>query len=345
MPDVLVTYEVVGEPKVRRLAALARHARVAAIADHPDQVAAYSRAAGEFGVTLSVMVDIYGGGPRTGVEVGKPVLDLAIRIAGSPSLRFGGLQAYNGAAQHVRDHAERRAAYAAYAGKVRETRQLLEDAGLVCETISGGGTGTCAWEAESGIFTELQPGSYIFMDADYAPNLDEEGRPWHGFEHSLFILTAVMSCRSREYALVDAGTKAANVDIAMPLVCERAGTTYTKASDEHGGDRAFSRGRAIAPWPEAAPDPRTLRSDGQPLRLDRLYPQRHRRSSLAGIRSRCGAVGRRPAAGLTRRRPSPGRPHAKARSLAGLSTRIASISRSVNSLRRIIGTTLRKMWP
>ena len=234
VPDVLVTYEVVGDPKVRRLAALARHARVAVITDHPHQVAAYSRAAGEFGVTLSVMVDIYAGGPRTGVEPGKPAIDLALRIAESSGLRFGGLQAYNGAAQHVRDHVERRTAYAAYAGKVSETRQLLKDAGLVCETISGGGTGTCMWEAESGIFTELQPGSYIFMDADYAPNLDEEGQPWQGFEHSLFVLTAVMNCGSRDYALVDAGTKAANVDIAMPLVCEQAGTTYTGASDEHG---------------------------------------------------------------------------------------------------------------
>ena len=234
VPDVLVTYEVVGEPKVRRLAALARRARVAVIADHPEQVAAYSRTAGEYGVTLSVMADIYAGGPRTGVEPGKPAVDLAFRIAEASGLRFGGLQAYNGAAQHVRDHAERREVYAAYAAKVSETRQLLEDAGLACETISGGGTGTCMWEAESGIFTELQPGSYVFMDADYAPNLDEEGRPWRGFEHSLFILTAVMSCRSRDYALVDAGTKAANVDIAMPLVCELPGAMYSRPSDEHG---------------------------------------------------------------------------------------------------------------
>ena len=253
VPDVLVTYEVVGEPKVRRLAALARHARVAVIADHPDQVAAYSRAARDVGVTLSVLVDIYAGGPRTGVESGKPALELALRIAESPGLRFGGLQAYNGAAQHVRDHVERRAVYAAYAGKVAETRQLFEGVGLVCETISGGGTGTCAWEAESGIFTELQPGSYVFMDADYAPNLDEGGRPWQGFEHSLFILTAVMSCGSRDYALVDAGTKAANVDIAMPLVFARSGITYTRASDEHG---------VLELTPEATP----LRL-GQKLRL------------------------------------------------------------------------------
>ena len=253
VPDVLVTYEIVGEPKVRRLAALARHARVAAIADHPDQVEVYSRAAGEFGVSLTVMVDIYGGGPRTGVEPGKPAVDLARRIAESPGLRFGGLQAYNGAAQHVRDHGERRAAYAGYAARVSQTRQLLADAGLVCETISGGGTGTCTWEAESGVFTELQPGSYVFMDADYAPNLDEEGHPWRGFEHSLFILTAVMNCGPGDYAIVDAGTKAANVDTAMPLVCDRVGTIYTRASDEHG---------VLELSPDAAP----LRL-GQKLRL------------------------------------------------------------------------------
>ena len=234
VPDVLVTYEVVGAPKVRRLAALARHARVSVIADHPDQVAAYSRAAGELGATIAVMVDVYVGGPRTGVAPGRPALDLARRIAKAPGLRFGGLQAYNGAAQHIREFAERRAAYADYAAKVSETKQLLDDDGLACETISGSGTGTYMWEAESGVFTELQPGSYIFMDADYAPNLDEDGRPWQGFEHSLFILSTVINCRARDYAIVDAGTKAANIDTAMPLVCGHPGITYVATGDEHG---------------------------------------------------------------------------------------------------------------
>ena len=222
---------------------------------------------------------------------------------------------------------------------------MLKDAGLVCETISGGGTGTCMWEAESGIFTELQPGSYIFMDADYAPNLDEEGQPWQGFEHSLFVLTAVMNCGSRDYALVDAGTKAANVDIAMPLVCEQAGTTYTGASDEHGVLELSPEAMPLRLGQKLRLNPRTLRSDGQPLRLDRLYPQWHRRSRLAGIRPRCDAVSRWPGGGLTRRGQSPRRSHAKARSRAGLSTRMASISLSVKFLRRIIGTTLRKMCP
>ena len=180
--NVLVTYEIVGEPKVLRLASLARHAQVSVITDHLDQVMAYSRAASELGVTLSVMVDVYVGGPRTGVEPGGQILDLAQQIAVAPGLKFGGLQAYNGAAQHIRDCTERRTAYAVYADKVNKTKELLEDNGISCETISGAGTGTYMWEAGSGIFTELQPGSYIFMDADYATNLDEDGRLWQGFE-------------------------------------------------------------------------------------------------------------------------------------------------------------------
>lgn len=253
VPDVMVSYEVVGAPKVRRLAALARHARVAVIADHPDQVAAYSRAAEEHGATLRVMVDIYGGGRRTGVLPGGPALDLARRIAEAPGLRFGGLQAYNGGAQHIRDSAGRHAAYAAYAATVSETKQLLEDDGLACETVSGAGTGTYLLEAESGVFTELQPGSYIFMDADYAPNLDQDGRPWRGFEHSLFILATVINCRAADFAIVDAGTKAANIDIAMPLVCDHPGITFVGTGDEHG---------MLEISPEAAP-----LSLGEKLRL------------------------------------------------------------------------------
>ena len=242
--DVLVTYEIVGEPKVRRLAALARHARIAVIADHPDQIDAYSRAAEEFGATISVLVDIYGGGRRTGVEPGQPALELARRIVDAPGLHFGGLQAYNGAAQHIRDYAERRMENDAYSERVIETRKLLEHDGLPCESITGSGTGTCLWEAESRSLTELQPGSYIFMDADYAGNLDEEGRPCREFEYSLFILSTVMNCRTRDYAIIDAGVKGANIDTAMPQVSDRPGLSFVGAGDEHG---------QLAVSPEAAP--------------------------------------------------------------------------------------------
>ena len=232
--DVFISYEVVGEPKLRRLAALARQARIAVNADHPDNVAAYSAAATEFGATLSVLVDLCPGGLRTGVEPGPPALDLARQIAAAPGLRFAGLQAYNGAAQHVREHAERHAVFAAYAEKVRRTKELLEDNGLPCETVSGAGTGTYLWEAESGVFNEIQPGSYVFMDVDYSLNKDENGEPWAGFEHSLFILATIMSHGGPDRAVLDAGTKAANIDTALPSVCGRPGLEYVGAGDEHG---------------------------------------------------------------------------------------------------------------
>ncbi len=232
--DVLVTYEVIGDAKVQRLAALARHARVGVLADHSDQISAYSEAAVRYGSTVSVLVDVSPGGPRPGVDSGELAVELALRIAEAPNLRFGGLQAYNGPAQHTRTHAERVATYAAYADRVAEISDLLKGKGLTCETITGSGTGTHELEAGSGIFTEIQPGSYIFMDADYALNLDESGGLWRSFDHSLFILCSVMNCGRGDYAVVDAGTKAANIDTCMPTVFGRRGLRFVGAADEHG---------------------------------------------------------------------------------------------------------------
>lgn len=226
--DILLTYEIVGETKLARLAALAARTRLSVIADHADQVAGYSRAAKAAGVTLSVLVDICPGGMRTGVDAGEPAAALAKEIAAATALRFGGLQAYNGAAQHLRTAAERSTVYEAYARQVAETRDLLARDGLPCETITGAGTGTCELEARGGVFNEIQPGSYVFMDADYAANGAS------GFEQSLFILATVMSAGRPGFAVVDAGTKAANVDVAMPLVLGHAGARYAGAADEHG---------------------------------------------------------------------------------------------------------------
>ncbi len=89
-------------------------------------------------------------------------------------------------------------------------------------------------EATSGVFNELQPGSYIFMDADYGRNLDEEGKPVSEFEHSLFVYTTIMSRTTKDRAIVDAGLKAHSVDSGMPLVYGMEGVEYVRASDEHG---------------------------------------------------------------------------------------------------------------
>lgn len=231
--DVLIANEVVGAPKLKRLAALAKQARVAVCADDAGNVTALDEAARAFGVRLDVLVEVNVGANRCGVEAGAPAVALAQRIAGSANLRFAGLQAYQGAAQHLRKIEERRAAIEAAVTKIKTTTALLSKAGLAGDKVTGAGTGTYMFEAASGVYNEIQPGSYIFMDVDYAKNeWTESGIP--RFEHSLFVWTTVMSRPSTERAILDAGLKASSVDSGMPHVAADDGVEYVKASDEHG---------------------------------------------------------------------------------------------------------------
>ncbi len=234
VPDVLVSNEIVGATKLRRLVALARQARVAVCADDAANVADLNEAALAGGVRLSVLVEINVGADRCGVEPGEPAAALARQIAGSAGLRLAGLQAYHGSAQHIRDFAERRAAIDAAVEKVQRTLEHLTRQGLACEVVTGSGTGTYRLEARSGVFTELQAGSYVFMDADYARNLGEEGGAYRDFEHSLFVYATVMSRPAKDRAVVDAGLKALSVDCGMPGVHDMPDVEYARASDEHG---------------------------------------------------------------------------------------------------------------
>ncbi len=231
--DVLIANEVVGGTKLARLAALARQARVAVCADDAGNVDALDAAARDYGVTLDVLVEINVGANRCGVEPGEPAVELARRITASANLRFAGLQAYHGSAQHLRKVEERRAAIESAVERVKRTRELLAAAGIACPKVTGAGTGTYVFEAGSAAYDELQPGSYIFMDADYARNdWTESGTP--RFEHSLFVWTTVMSRASPERAIVDAGLKASSIDSGMPRIAAGGPAEYVKASDEHG---------------------------------------------------------------------------------------------------------------
>ena len=231
--DVLIANEVVGAPKLRRLAALSKQARIAVCADNAENVRALDRAAKDFGVTLEVLVEIDVGANRCGVAPGEAAVSLAREIAGSANLRFAGLQAYHGSAQHLRKVDERRAAIEGAVEHVKSTRKLLAAAGIDCPKVTGAGTGTYAFEAASAAYDELQAGSYIFMDADYARNdWTESGIP--RFEHSLFVWTTVMSRTRDERAIVDAGLKASSIDSGMPRLADGGPAEYVKASDEHG---------------------------------------------------------------------------------------------------------------
>ena len=232
IPDVLVSNEVVGAAKLERLARLAARARIGVCVDDAGNVADLQAAAARAGATLDAYVELEVGMGRCGVEPGAPALALARAVAAAPNLRFAGLQAYNGRAQHVRSNAERRALIDKAAAAVRATRALLEANGIACPSVTGAGSGTFMFEIEAGAWDEIQPGSYAFMDADYAKN--EWAAPLPRFAHSLFVLTTVMSCPRPERAIVDAGLKASSVDSGMPAVWQRPGLAYTLASDEHG---------------------------------------------------------------------------------------------------------------
>jgi D-serine deaminase-like pyridoxal phosphate-dependent protein len=229
IPDVMVTNEVVGARKLARLAALARIAEVSVCADDPAQVAMLEAAAEHAGVRLPVLVEIDVGAARCGVAPGPAAVALAQRIAASPHLRFQGLQAYHGSAQHIREPERRAAAIAGAAEGARRTVEQLRQQGLDCPVVGGAGTGSFAHEAASGVYNEIQAGSYAFMDADYARNAEPPP-----FRQALFVLATVMSAATPHIAVLDAGHKAVPTDSGFPLVHGRERVRYVSASDEHG---------------------------------------------------------------------------------------------------------------
>jgi D-serine deaminase-like pyridoxal phosphate-dependent protein len=230
--DVLVTNEVVGTAKLQHLVALARRARIGVLVDDAAQVHALARAAQAAQVVLDVYVEVNVGAHRCGVEPGPDAVRLARLVADAAPLRFAGLQCYHGPAQHLRAPAERAAAIAQAVEAARSTRDAIRACGIAVERVTGAGTGTFPYERDSGVFNELQAGSYVFMDRDYADNQGGDGDI--AFEHALFVRSTVMSRPSPTRAVVDAGLKASSVDSGMPRVWQRPELRYLKAADEHG---------------------------------------------------------------------------------------------------------------
>ncbi|HEV3184229.1 MAG TPA: DSD1 family PLP-dependent enzyme [Xanthobacteraceae bacterium] len=232
--DVLVSNEVIGERKLRRLAALARDARIALCFDAPEAVDTASRVARDFGVTLGGLVEIEVGMERCGIAPGRDAAALARHIADAPNLTFRGLQAYHGRAQHLPTYQERAQAIAFAIDAVNETQRALADEKLTCEIVGGAGTGTFAIEAASGVYNELQVGSYVFMDTDYARIGGKNGGRYDEFEHSLFVLSSVISAPAADRAIVDAGLKSYSAEKGPPWVHGRDDIEVTGVSDEHG---------------------------------------------------------------------------------------------------------------
>lgn len=231
--DIHVSNELATPAKARLLATLARHARISVCVDDARQVAMLAAACAEMQAGLDVFVEIDVGQGRCGVADADAALRLAEGIASHASLRLAGLQAYHGGAQHKRTRAERRDEAARAAQRTGAVLARLRAAGLPCEVVTGGGTGSVEFDLASGVYTEIQPGSYVFMDGDYGRN---EWDPETGFGHSLFIVSTVMSVAPAGRVVLDAGLKSMAVDSGLPTIAGEAGAglRYLAANDEHG---------------------------------------------------------------------------------------------------------------
>lgn len=235
--DVMVSNQVTEPAKIDRLARMPKlGARTLCCVDDPANVADLSAAAQKHGTEIECLVEIDCGAGRCGVTSTQEVVNIARMIDAAEGLKFAGIQAYQGAMQHLDSYEERQSKTQVAIDMVKDAIAGLEANGLKCDIVGGGGTGSYYFESNSGAFNELQCGSYAFMDADYGRILDKDGKridegEW---ENALFILTTVMSHAKADKAIVDAGLKAQSVDSGLPTIYGRDDVEYVKCSDEHG---------------------------------------------------------------------------------------------------------------
>jgi len=247
--DIYISNEVIAPAKLQRLAHAVRDlpTKFSIAVDSMSGVMRLGHALHTAGVEaparVDVLVEIDVGQGRCGVAPGAPAVALTQAIAAHPVLRFAGLQAYHGGAQHRRTATERAEAMAAATRAVQATREALQTAGFHVPLVTGAGTGTFSLEASSGVWGELQAGSYLFMDADYANNEATPQAPV--FEHALFVKSEVMSLNTA-HAVCDAGHKSHAIDSGLPNVWFPSGLNYASGGDEHGVLRA----QAGHPLPE-----------------------------------------------------------------------------------------------
>ena len=235
--DVLVSNQVRDPAKIERLARIPKlGARAICCVDDLANVADLSAAAVRHGTQIECLVEIDCGAGRCGVTTTPAVVALARAIAAAPGLRFAGLQAYQGAMQHMDKYEDRKAKIDIAVAMVKDAVDTLAAEGIGCDIVGGGGTGSYYFEGNSGVYNELQCGSYAFMDADYGRILDKDGKriDQGEWENALFILTSVMSHTKPDRAICDAGLKAQSVDSGLPVIFGRTDVKYIKCSDEHG---------------------------------------------------------------------------------------------------------------
>ncbi|HBM60011.1 3-hydroxy-D-aspartate aldolase BhcC [Salipiger marinus] len=235
--EVLVSNQVRDPAKIDRLARLPEQgADIIVCVDDVANIADLSAAAQRYGTRLGIFVEIDCGAGRCGVTTTPAVVEIVRAVEAAPNLSYRGIQAYQGAMQHMDSFEDRQAKIDAAVAQVKDAVDTLKSEGIDTELVSGGGTGSYYFESTSGVYNELQCGSYAFMDADYGRILDKDGKRIDAgeWENAFFILTSVMSHAKADKAICDAGLKAQSVDSGLPVIFGRDDVEYVKCSDEHG---------------------------------------------------------------------------------------------------------------
>lgn len=222
--DVLIANQIVDKRKISKLAHLAGDCRLTVCVDNEENIRDISKAAAEEGNTVHCLIEYDIGMERCGVRDDDEVLRLAKLIQSLDGIEYDGIQAYAGHISHVVNKEERKKMTSENYDKLKRLIAMLGENGAYPEIVSGGSTGTAEIKAMEGLYTELQAGSYLFMDNTYR----ELDLP---FKNSLFVLTTVVS-RNDTLTVVDAGVKTCGTDQGMPVI---VGCTAkeTVASEEH----------------------------------------------------------------------------------------------------------------
>ncbi|MBJ7500111.1 MAG: DSD1 family PLP-dependent enzyme [Sphingopyxis sp.] len=246
---ILITSPVAAPAAISRLAKLAASAGgLMAVVDHPDVAGRIDAALAAAGAKLDVVIDIDPGIARTGVASAEAAVALAEAISAAPNLEYRGVQYYCGSQQHIESYADRRAAIVERTAYLQEIIAALTDAGFAPGIVTGSGTGTHRIDLELGVFTELQAGSYVFMDKQYLDcDIADGGEP--PFEVSLAVDARVVSANHSGLVTIDAGYKSLSTDGGVAVVRRGAPETafFAFMGDEHAALIAPDIGTQLAP--------------------------------------------------------------------------------------------------
>lgn len=233
---MLITSELVGKPKIDRLIqVLGRSPDTMTVVDNLSHATQLSEAATAAKLSLTVLIDVDPIGRRTGVPAGDETIALAEKVVKLPNLKLRGIHGYSGASSHVSTYEARRAHSIKVMTPVAETFARMKKLGMPVDILSGGSTGTYNIDSEIEGITELQCGSYVFMDVDYRLVGGKDGAVYEDFAPSLTVLGTVISKVYDDRATVDAGIKAFAKDKKFDAeVRGVTGVGFSAGSDEHG---------------------------------------------------------------------------------------------------------------